>query len=52
VCCAGGPGRAGHGLHEALAKEADLQEQLGGTQDHHAATQAFLRKEQPVYEGR
>jgi 2-(1,2-epoxy-1,2-dihydrophenyl)acetyl-CoA isomerase len=43
---------AGHGLHEALAKEADLQEQLGESQDHHAATQAFLRKEQPVFEGR
>lgn len=43
---------AGHGLHEALAKEADLQEQLGETQDHHAATQAFLRKEQPAFEGR
>jgi 2-(1,2-epoxy-1,2-dihydrophenyl)acetyl-CoA isomerase len=43
---------AGHGLHEALAKEADLQEQLGASADHHAATQAFLRKEVPVYEGR
>ena len=43
---------AGHGLHEALAKEADLQEQLGASADHRAATQAFLRKEVPVYEGR
>ena len=43
---------AGHGLHEALGKEADLQEQLGASADHHAATQAFLRKEVPVYEGR
>jgi 2-(1,2-epoxy-1,2-dihydrophenyl)acetyl-CoA isomerase len=43
---------AGHGLHEALTKEADLQGQLGETQDHRAATQAFLRKEQPVFEGR
>jgi 2-(1,2-epoxy-1,2-dihydrophenyl)acetyl-CoA isomerase len=43
---------AGHGLHESLGKEADLQEQLGQSADHHAATQAFLRKEQPVFEGR
>jgi 2-(1,2-epoxy-1,2-dihydrophenyl)acetyl-CoA isomerase len=43
---------AAHGLPEALAKEADLQEELGQTQDHHAATQAFLQKEQPVFEGR
>ena len=43
---------AGHGLHEALAKEADLQEQLGASADHRAATQAFLQKEVPVYEGR
>jgi 2-(1,2-epoxy-1,2-dihydrophenyl)acetyl-CoA isomerase len=43
---------AGHGLHETLAKEADLQEQLGESSDHRAATQAFLRKEVPVYEGR
>jgi 2-(1,2-epoxy-1,2-dihydrophenyl)acetyl-CoA isomerase len=43
---------AGHGLHEALVKEAELQEELGETQDHQAATQAFLRKEQPVFEGR
>jgi 2-(1,2-epoxy-1,2-dihydrophenyl)acetyl-CoA isomerase len=43
---------AGHGLHEALGKEADLQDQLGQSADHQAATQAFLRKEQPVFEGR
>jgi 2-(1,2-epoxy-1,2-dihydrophenyl)acetyl-CoA isomerase len=43
---------AGHGLHESLAREADLQEQLGRTRDHQAATRAFVRKEQPVYEGR
>jgi 2-(1,2-epoxy-1,2-dihydrophenyl)acetyl-CoA isomerase len=43
---------AGHGLAESLAREANLQEQLGRTNDHQAATAAFLRKEQPVFEGR
>jgi 2-(1,2-epoxy-1,2-dihydrophenyl)acetyl-CoA isomerase len=42
----------GHGLHESLAKEAELQERLGQTRDHQAATRAFIRKESPVYEGR
>jgi 2-(1,2-epoxy-1,2-dihydrophenyl)acetyl-CoA isomerase len=42
----------GHALPEALVKEADLQEELGQTRDHDAATQAFLRKEQPAFEGR
>jgi 2-(1,2-epoxy-1,2-dihydrophenyl)acetyl-CoA isomerase len=43
---------AGHGLHESLAKEAELQEVLGKTHDHQAATHSFLRKEPPTYEGR
>jgi 2-(1,2-epoxy-1,2-dihydrophenyl)acetyl-CoA isomerase len=43
---------AGHGLPEALTKEDELQSQLGQTRDHQEATRAFLRKEQPVYEGR
>ena len=43
---------AGHGLHEALGQEADLQGKLGQTQDHQAAVQAFLRKEQVAFEGR
>jgi len=43
---------ADHGLHESLAREADLQQQLGQTRDHQEATRAFLRKEQPVFEGR
>ena len=43
---------AGHGLHESLAREADLQQQLGQTRDHQEATRAFLRKEQPLFEGR
>jgi 2-(1,2-epoxy-1,2-dihydrophenyl)acetyl-CoA isomerase len=41
-----------HGLHESLAKEAELQQALGQTHDHQAATKAFIRKERPVYEGR
>ena len=43
---------AAHGLHESLAKEAELQSALGGTQDHQAATRAFLAKQAPVFEGR
>jgi 2-(1,2-epoxy-1,2-dihydrophenyl)acetyl-CoA isomerase len=43
---------AAHSLHESLAKEAELQQTLGRTRDHQAATQAFVRKETPVYEGR
>jgi 2-(1,2-epoxy-1,2-dihydrophenyl)acetyl-CoA isomerase len=43
---------AGHGLHEALGQEADLQGELGQTHDHHAAVQAFLHKEQAAFQGR
>lgn len=43
---------AAHGLHESLAKEADLQEMLAVTADHTEATQAFARKEQPRFTGR
>lgn len=43
---------AGHGLADTLALEADLQERLGASRDHRAATQAFLAKQQPEYEGR
>jgi 2-(1,2-epoxy-1,2-dihydrophenyl)acetyl-CoA isomerase len=43
---------SGHGLHESLAKEAELQQRLALTHDHQAATRAFLSKETPVYEGR
>jgi 2-(1,2-epoxy-1,2-dihydrophenyl)acetyl-CoA isomerase len=43
---------ASHSLGEALAKEAELQERLGGTRDHREATQSFLRKQEPVFEGR
>jgi len=41
-----------HGLAESLEKEADLQVRLGESADHRAATEAFLRKEAPVYRGR
>jgi enoyl-CoA hydratase/carnithine racemase len=38
-------------LASALAKEAELQAACAATADHAAATQAFLRKEQPVFKG-
>lgn len=37
---------------EALEKEADLQSRAGATQDHRAATAAFLAKERPRFTGR
>jgi 2-(1,2-epoxy-1,2-dihydrophenyl)acetyl-CoA isomerase len=43
---------ATHTLAESLEKEADLQTMLGRTEDHRAATLAFVQKEQPVYRGR
>jgi 2-(1,2-epoxy-1,2-dihydrophenyl)acetyl-CoA isomerase len=43
---------ATHDLAEALEKEAQLQEDLGRTADHRAATSAFLHKERPSFEGR
>ncbi len=43
---------ATHGLAESLEHEAQVQARLGETADHQAATQAFLRKQQPVFEGR
>jgi 2-(1,2-epoxy-1,2-dihydrophenyl)acetyl-CoA isomerase len=43
---------AGHGLAEALDKEAEVQSALGRTADHQAATLAFTRKEQPQFLGR
>ncbi|MFB9832081.1 enoyl-CoA hydratase, partial [Actinoallomurus acaciae] len=39
-------------LAGALANEAQLQRACAETADHAAATKAFLRKEQPVFEGR
>ena len=43
---------ATHDLSAALDKEAWLQDVLVATADHVAATRAFLKKEQPVFEGR
>jgi 2-(1,2-epoxy-1,2-dihydrophenyl)acetyl-CoA isomerase len=40
-----------HSLHESLAKEDELQRMLGQTRDHQAATNAFLNKQTPSYEG-
>ncbi len=43
---------AGNGLAASLEKEAELQIRLGQTDDHRAATEAFVNKEQPTYRGR
>ncbi|TAM84895.1 MAG: enoyl-CoA hydratase [Jatrophihabitans sp.] len=39
-------------LADALAKEADLQRDMGATADHRNATAAFVAKQKPVFEGR
>jgi 2-(1,2-epoxy-1,2-dihydrophenyl)acetyl-CoA isomerase len=39
-------------LADALEKEAEMQARTGATQDHRAATDAFVRKERPVFTGR
>lgn len=41
-----------HSLSESLEKEADIQVRLGRTEDHQAATLAFVSKQAPVYQGR
>jgi 2-(1,2-epoxy-1,2-dihydrophenyl)acetyl-CoA isomerase len=43
---------AGHGLAETLEKEAEVQDALGRTADHQAATLAFTRKQEPRFLGR
>jgi 2-(1,2-epoxy-1,2-dihydrophenyl)acetyl-CoA isomerase len=43
---------AAHGLSEALEREAELQTGLGDTADHQSATQAFVARQTPVYQGR
>ena len=43
---------AGHSLAEALDKEAEVQNALGRTADHRAATLAFTRKQEPSFLGR
>lgn len=43
---------ASHQLSESLEKEAELQTRLGQTEDHRAATLAFVTKQTPTYQGR
>jgi 2-(1,2-epoxy-1,2-dihydrophenyl)acetyl-CoA isomerase len=43
---------ATHALPDALALEADLQDECAATRDHLEATRAFLAKERPVFGGR
>jgi 2-(1,2-epoxy-1,2-dihydrophenyl)acetyl-CoA isomerase len=43
---------AAHGLSEALEMEAELQARLGDTADHRSATQAFVARQAPEYQGR
>jgi 2-(1,2-epoxy-1,2-dihydrophenyl)acetyl-CoA isomerase len=42
---------ATHTLAQTLEKEAELQDMLGKTADHRAATLAFVNKQRPVFEG-
>lgn len=39
-------------LSESLAKEAELQTAMGGTEDHRNSTAAFVAKQKPVFTGR
>ncbi|HEY8479636.1 MAG TPA: enoyl-CoA hydratase-related protein [Spirillospora sp.] len=41
-----------HDLASALEREAELQDECVKTNDHVNATEAFLKKQQPVFEGR
>ncbi|UNO40074.1 enoyl-CoA hydratase-related protein [Streptomyces sp. MST-110588] len=43
---------AAHSLTETLAKEDELQTRAGASRDHHAAVEAFVKKEKPHFEGR
>jgi 2-(1,2-epoxy-1,2-dihydrophenyl)acetyl-CoA isomerase len=43
---------ATHALPDALALEAELQDECAATQDHLDAARAFLAKERPVFKGR
>ncbi|MFG1704017.1 enoyl-CoA hydratase-related protein [Nonomuraea sp. M3C6] len=42
---------ATHSLPDSLAMEADLQDECVATRDHQNATQAFLAKEHPTFNG-
>lgn len=41
-----------HSLGESLEKEHELQVRLASTEDHQAATLAFVNKQTPVFQGR
>jgi 2-(1,2-epoxy-1,2-dihydrophenyl)acetyl-CoA isomerase len=43
---------ATHPLTESLEHEAELQTRLGDTEDHKAATLAFVNKRTPTFHGR
>jgi 2-(1,2-epoxy-1,2-dihydrophenyl)acetyl-CoA isomerase len=43
---------AGHSLGDALAREGEYMTLTGDSADHHAAVDAFLAKEKPVFTGR
>lgn len=43
---------ADHDLDATLLKEAELQARTGRTGDHRVATEAFVAKQRPVFEGR
>ena len=43
---------ADHSLSEALAKEEELQNRAGASEDHTIAVRAFIAKEEPKYLGR
>ncbi|MFE3448594.1 enoyl-CoA hydratase-related protein [Nonomuraea sp. NPDC059194] len=43
---------ASHSLTESLELEAELQDALAATDDHRAATAAFLAKQRPTFTGR
>ncbi|MGP4023945.1 enoyl-CoA hydratase-related protein [Actinomadura sp. 3N407] len=43
---------ATHDLASALEREAELQDECEKTSDHHNAAEAFLKKQQPEFEGR
>jgi 2-(1,2-epoxy-1,2-dihydrophenyl)acetyl-CoA isomerase len=43
---------ATHDLASALEREAELQDECAETSDHKNATEAFLKKQQPTFEGR
>lgn len=43
---------ATHDLEAALAMEGELQTAMGATEDHTAATRAFVAKEKPTFRGR